>query len=122
MTDERTDRAADERTDATAANRRYEDWPVEGDPDDSRDGGPEYVGTVEGGAAWHYDERDDELFETDPDSENRRLVRSGESRPVDSDAGFGAAVERLGDELGWESLSAFARKHLEDDDRPERDD
>ena len=108
-TDERSD-------DAAAANRRYEDWPVEGDPDDSGAGGPSYVGTVEGGAAWHYDETNEELFETDPDSENRRLVRSGESRRVDSDAGLGEAVERLGDELGWESLSAFAREHLERDD------
>ena len=116
MSDERTDEHAD---DATAANRRYEDWPVEGDPGDSEPDGPKYVGTVEGGGAWHYDEGSDELFETDPDAENRRLVRSGESRRVDSDAGFGEAVERLGDELGWESLSDFAREHLERGDARE---
>jgi hypothetical protein len=35
-------------------------------------------------------------------------VREGES--------LSETVERLGDELGWESLSAFARKHLERDE------
>jgi hypothetical protein len=99
MTDDRREKRTGtaDRT-AAAVNRRYEDWPIEG------------------GGACHYDEHGGELFETDPDSVNCRLVRSGESRRVDSDAGLGEAVEQLGEELGWESLSVFARKPLEGDE------
>ena len=97
--------------DDAAANRKYEDWPVEGDRHDEA----RFVGVsqVKGGGAWFYNDDDDALFETDVDQANRRLTPSGDERSVSAGESVGEAVERLGDELGWESLSEFAREHLE---------
>jgi hypothetical protein len=105
---------ADEDTsDAAAANRNFEDWPFEGDrPDDAQ-----YIGTAQaGGNAWFYSEDGDQLFAGEADEANRRLLPTSDERTVRESESFGEAVERLGDELGWESLSAFAREHLERDE------
>lgn len=71
MTDDRRHErtGAVDRT-ATAANRHYENGPIEGGPDDSRADGPKYIDTVESGGTWHYDEHGGELFKIDPDSKN----------------------------------------------------
>ena len=105
--------APDASEDATAANREYEDWPFEGDrPDDAQ-----YVGTSQaGGNAWFFSEKGDQLFAGEPDEDGGRLLPASDERTVREGESFGEAVERLGDELGWESLSAFAREHLERDE------
>jgi hypothetical protein len=99
--------------DADAANREYEDWPFEADrPDDAQ-----YVGTSQaGGNAWFYSENGDQLFAGEADEDDRRLLPASDERAVREGESFGEAVERLGHELGWQSLSAFARKHLERDE------
>jgi hypothetical protein len=99
-------------TDAAAANREHEDWPFEGERHDDA----QYVGTAQaGGNAWFYSEEGDRLFAGEVDEDRRRLLPASDERTVREGESFGEAVERLGDELGWESLSAFARKHLERD-------
>lgn len=97
--------------DSEAANRRYEDWPVEDDYQEAT-----YVGHVEGGGAWFYSEADGTLLERAVDRDDRRLLPASDEREVPPDESLGRAVERLGDDLGWESLSAFAREHLESDE------
>jgi hypothetical protein len=110
MADE--DASDDTASDGTAANREYEDWPFEGDrPDDAQ-----YVGTAQaGGNAWFYSEGSDRLFASEADEGDQRLLPASDEQTVREGESLGEAVERLGDELGWESLSTFARKHLERD-------
>ena len=95
--------------DGAAANRKYEDWPVEGEHDDEA----KYVGMVEGGGAWFYSEENHSLFERELDRDDRRLLPASDEQSISDEETLGEAVERLGDELGWDALSDFARKHLE---------
>lgn len=101
--------ADEDASDGTDVNRKYEDWPVEGERDDEA----KYVGMVEGGGAWFYNEENHSLFERELDRDDRRLLPASDEQSIPHEETLGEAVERLGDELGWDSLSDFARKHLE---------
>lgn len=96
-------------SDGAAANRKYEDWPVDGEHDDEA----KYVGMVEGGGAWFYNERNHSIFEREMDGDDQRLLPASDERSIPDEESLGETVERLGDELGWDALSEFARKHLE---------
>ena len=65
---------------------------------------------------WIIGEETDRLFVGETDKPDRRLVPVGDERFVREGESLGEVVERLGDVLGWESLSAFARKRLERDE------
>lgn len=105
--------ADEEAPDGAAANRKYENWPTEGEHDDEA----KYVGVVEGGGgAWFYNEEDHSIFEREIDADDERLLPASDEQSIPEDETLGEAIERLGDELGWRSLSEFAREHLESDE------
>lgn len=82
--------------------------------------GSEYLGTVSSGVAMFYHPDSNSVFEGEPDDDERsiRPVRESE-RSLDDGESIGDAVERIGDELGWDGLSEFAADHLGADETDE---
>lgn len=95
------------------------DWLVEG----YAEGEATYLGGVsgEGNAtrtAVVYDDREEVVFEADVDEDEQRYVpREGTERELGPSETLGDVLEDLGDRLDRDSLSEFARAHLEDDGR-----
>ena len=54
------------------------------------------------------------LFEGTVDEENRRITpREDTQQTLDAEESIGEAIERFGEEVGWDGLSEWAREHLE---------
>lgn len=91
----------------------YDDWEIE----DEQYHEARYVGLLGGTQQWFYSHRDNTLFEGEVDDENRRIRPVADSeRELGPEDTVGKALENLGDELGWDSLSEFAEEHLEGDE------
>ena len=64
-----------------------------------------------------YDVGTGTLFTADVDREGEQLVPTPDTElDVSPGETLGEALERVGEETGWDSLSAFAQEHLEDDE------
>jgi len=101
----------------------FDDWPVQGR--DSTD--VAYVGRtaadepdedrhrLHGGV--FYDEGTGTLFSGEVDEDEEQVVPVPDTE-VDLEPGetLGEALERVGEQTGWDSLSVFAREHLEDNE------
>jgi hypothetical protein len=98
----------------------FDSWPVQGRETSDvayvgttdRADGSEDPGGVSG--AIFYDSGRGTLFTGDVDEETREIVpRPDEEWEIEPQETVGEAIERLGEETGWESLSTFAEEHLE---------
>ncbi len=76
-----------------------------------------YLGVLsEGRAPTFFDPQEGHVYRGEVDRERERVSPGDEhDRTLDPEETLGEFLERVGDELGWESLSAYAREHLEDD-------
>jgi hypothetical protein len=77
-------------------------------------GSVEFLGQRDDGTPAYYDKNNHVTFEGDVDHENRRVTPTNE-RSLDAEEKLGEVIEEFGDAVGWESLSDFAREHLEDE-------
>ena len=77
--------------------------------------GVEFLGTRDDGTPAYYDSNEHATFEGEVDHDEQR-VRPTNERSLDAEQKLGEALEELGDATGWDSLSEFARKHLEDEE------
>lgn len=100
---------------------KYDNWPIEGTTgatgEDSTIG---LIGYQRGQPSYPvlYQPDDDAIYQGEIDEENERIVPVEDSaRRLESDETLGDVIEELGDEIGWDSLSEFAREHMQDDDR-----
>lgn len=56
------------------------------------------------------------LFEARADETEKRITpKEDTERTFDAEESIGEAIERFGEEVGWDGLSEWAREHLEDD-------
>lgn len=76
---------------------------------------PRFLGTVADTGATAYYVPNDRSVETGDIDENGELQRKedGESWTVEAEEELGEFLERVGEEQGWDSLSDWAREHLE---------
>lgn len=77
-----------------------------------------YVGVLAGeGTPTFVDPNNGSLYSGRIDSAGQR-VTPGDEHDIEIQPGeeIGEFLERVGEKTGWESLSEFAREHLEDDD------
>ncbi|MFU8869509.1 hypothetical protein [Natronococcus sp.] len=79
----------------------------------------EYVGSTAEGTPMFFDTASRSVFEGEYDGEETVVDRHGSERELEDRASVGEAIETLGDELGWESLSEFGREHTRDDENGE---
>lgn len=79
----------------------------------------EYVGSTAEGTPMFFDTASRSVFEGQYDDEKTVVDRPGSERELEDRTSLGEAIETLGDELEWESLSAFAREHVQDDEADE---
>lgn len=90
----------------------YADWPVRSD---SR---YKYIGLL--GSSGHpvlYNPDEKALYRAYPEEEARELtVKESPIRRLEPAETLGEALETVGEELGWESLSEFAREYLESEE------
>lgn len=79
---------------------------------------PRFLGTVSGGATPAYYVPGDHRVETGDLDRNGDLERDpdGESWTLEAEEEVGEFLERIGEERGWDSLSEWAREHLEHED------
>ncbi|WP_293030885.1 hypothetical protein [Natronococcus sp.] len=75
----------------------------------------EYVGSTAEGTPMFFDTASRSVFEGEYDDEETVVDRPGSERELEERASLGETIETLGDELGWESLSEFAREKVQDD-------
>jgi hypothetical protein len=120
-------RADDDRVEATMSptshDYAFDDWPVQGrdDTDVTFVGRTDAEGSAEHRYALHggvfYDGETHTLFSGDVNEDDERIVPVPDAE-VDLEPGetLGEALERVGEQTGWDSLSEFARDHLEDDE------
>lgn len=115
----------DDSTGGETPGLRYDDWPVRGYDEDEQT--VAYLGaTGEATApgtetAILYDERAHSIFEADIDAGERRFVPEPDTeRELTPSETLGDVLEDLGDRLDSDSLSAFAREHLEAADDEDR--
>lgn len=102
-----------QRDDRGSSDYDYDAWTVEGE----RLQNAHYIGAA-GGAPVFYSDTDDELIEGDLDRESSTVSeKSGDPREgLDLSPGesIGDAIRRIGDEIGWDSLSEFGEDHSGD--------
>ncbi|MDG5760982.1 hypothetical protein QA600_16745 [Natronococcus sp. A-GB1] len=79
----------------------------------------EYVGSTTEGTPMFFDTASRSVFEGEYDDEETIVDRPETERELEDRASVGEAIETLGDELGWESLSEFGREHTRDDENAE---
>lgn len=91
----------------------YSEWGTE------PEGDWEYLGTVpQEDAPMLYNVETGFVHRALVDHERERLTPEDESTwELDPEETLGEFLERVGQDVGWESLSEFARDHLEDGDR-----
>ncbi|WP_227376500.1 hypothetical protein [Haladaptatus halobius] len=78
----------------------------------------EYVGVMGEGHPVFYDPEKRSTFRGRAHPEDERITPvEGSEESLGVEETVGEAIERLGEKTGWESLSEFAREHLESDDR-----
>lgn len=82
----------------------YADWPVDG-----AHSGYEYLGVTADGRPMFFHPTARAVFEGIPDEE-RRTISRGEEESLEEP--LGQWLDRVGERVGWESLSAFARSRL----------
>ncbi len=75
----------------------------------------EYVGSTAEGTPMFFDTASRSVFEGEYDDEETVVDRPGSERELEERASLGETIETLGDELGWESLSEFAREKVQND-------
>ncbi len=75
----------------------------------------EYVGSTAEGTPMFFDTASRSVFEGEYNDEETVVDRPGSERELEERASLGETIETLGDELGWESLSEFAREKVQDD-------
>lgn len=85
----------------------YADWSVEGRSETT------YVGQMEGVHHGIFDEKTGDLLRAEPKAGTFEPVETLDSSTEET---LGERIERLGEQIGWESLSEFAREHLERDE------
>lgn len=89
----------------------FDNYPIE----DKSKKNVEWIGTIAGGSAPHlYEEHTNTIYETEIDEE-AELVIPKNPHPLEGKS-LGEYIEEIGEERGWDSLSEFARKHLEHED------
>ncbi|MDG5818483.1 hypothetical protein [Natronococcus sp. A-GB7] len=79
----------------------------------------EYVGSTAEGTPMFFDTASRAVFEGEYDDGETIVDRPGSERELENQASIAEAIEMLGDELGWESLSEFGREHTRDDENGE---
>lgn len=89
-----------------------DDWRLDTDED------YEFLGERAGdGRPVFFDSDTNSVYLADVDEAAQRVIPDtdgdGELNPGET---LGEYLERIGEETGWDSLSQFAREHLEDDD------
>lgn len=104
----------------TKPDPRFDDWPLQ----DKEDADIEWLGLAGGtggsvAVPAFYEPETNTVYRGEVDEENERIVPT-EKRRLDDGESLGDHIESLGEELGWESLSEFARDHLDADE--DRDD
>jgi hypothetical protein len=71
----------------------------------------------ETGGAFVYDAAMESVYEAETNTEEGEVVLDESSaRSLDTEEELGEVIEDIGERLGWEGLSEFAREHLEDDE------
>lgn len=92
------------------AEPKYSEWDVENDADWS------YLGTTPAaGRPVFFNHQTENIHRGVVDDGAERLVPHDEpSWELNPEETLGQSLERIGEEIGWESLSEFARDHLED--------
>lgn len=115
----------DESTGTKTPGLRYDDWPVRGYDEDER--AVAYLGATGEATgpgtetAILYDERAHSIFEADIDEDERRFVPEPDTeRELTPSETLSEVLTDLGDRLDSDSLSAFAREHLEAADDEDR--
>jgi hypothetical protein len=84
---------------------------------DHRNDDVEYLGTTMGGGPMFFDSADRTLFEGEYDENDDTIVeRSETERELEPRESVGEALESLGDDLDWDSLSEFARERVQTDE------
>lgn len=85
--------------------------------DEQRQNDVEYVGSSATGNTLFFDSANRTLFEGEYDENDDRIVALPETeRELEPRESLGEALESLGDELDWDSLSEFARDRIQADD------
>ena len=85
--------------------------------DDQRRDDVEYVGSTATGSPMFFDAENRSLFEAEYDDDSDTIVGRPETeRELEPRESLGEALESLGDDLDWESLSEFARECVQTDD------
>jgi hypothetical protein len=79
----------------------------------------EYVGSTAEGTPMFFDTTSRSVFEGEYVDEETVVGRPETERELEDRASIAEAVETLGDELGWESLSEFGREHARDGENGE---
>lgn len=75
----------------------------------------EYIGESKT-MPYYYTEPDDKVFGAKVNEEDERLEPDPETeRTLDAEEELGEVLEEIGEKTGWESLSEWAREHLEDE-------
>lgn len=112
MNDRNRDRDRDlARTPESEYEQGYDEWTVE---DEGRGEDLAYVGFADGYGPIFHASSEGALYGGRVDEENERLVPDGEAIGASPSDTVGDALERLGEEAGWRSLSEYGRK-LQDD-------
>ena len=89
----------------------FDEWDI----DDDRYEGVSFAG-MSGASPVFYAPSSRALFEGTVDEENQRITpEEGSERTIDAKESIGEAIERFGEEVGWDGLSEWAREHLESD-------
>lgn len=87
----------------------FDEWNV----DDDRYRNVSFVGT-RGASPVFYAPSSESLFEARADETEKRITPKGDTeRSIDAEESIGEAIERFGEEVGWDGLSEWAREHLE---------
>lgn len=108
------------------SHERFDDWPVQGredsdvayvgqaSSDEPATAGGSFAGLYSG---VYYDPASHSLFAGEADESSGSIVPDLDSEvDIDPQQTLGEALEQVGDEVGWASLSEFAEAHLQDDE------
>ncbi|WP_458206311.1 hypothetical protein [Haladaptatus sp. NG-SE-30] len=90
---------------------------AEWDIDDDEYDRAEYVGVKDEGDPVFYNPESRSTFRGRVHPEDEQITPvEGSEESLGAGESLGQAIERLGEKTGWESLSEFAREHLESDE------
>lgn len=92
----------------TSNTSAYSEYEVRGGED------YEYLGTTDDGAPVLYDQSEGTVHRGEVDGSDTMLIPDTEpSWDIQPQETVGEFLERVGESVGWDSLSQFAREHLD---------